>query len=128
MKLIDWSILYPRLPDSIHGKQTWRQHFVSESSDSENSDDDLKAYAAAAGGALEDSDEDIFSVQLPDSPESYNEPGTSAAGMDHSEPLTDKTSYQTCTHHNEEDTQKSKVKEDHKHTRKGTLTTECACS
>lgn len=116
------------MPDSIHGKQTWRQHFVSESSDSENSDDDLKAYAAAAGGALEDSDEDIFSVQLPDSPESYNEPGTSAAGMDHSEPLTDKTSYQTCTHHNEEDTQKSKVKEDHKHTRKGTLTTECACS
>ena len=116
------------MPDSIHGKQTWRQHFVSESSDSENSDDDLKAYATAAGGALEDSDEDIFSVQLPDSPESYNEPGTSAAGMDHSEPLTDKTSYQTCTHHNEEDTQRSKVKEEQKHNRKGTLTTECTCS
>lgn len=107
-----------RLPDPIHGKQTWRQHFVSESSDSENSDNDLKAYAAAAGGALEDSDDDIFSVQLPDSPESYNEPGTSSAGMDHSEPLTNKTSYQTYTHHNEEDTRRSKVKEEHTHTRK----------
>ena len=103
------------MPDPIHGKQTWRQHFVSESSDSENSDNDLKA--------LEDSDDDIFSVQLPDSPESYNEPGTSSAGMDHSEPLTNETSYQTYTHHNEEDIRRSKVKEEHTHTRKGTLTT-----
>ena len=118
-KIIDSSMLYPRLPDCIHGKQTWRQHFVSESSDSENSDDELKAYAAAAGGALEESDDDMFSVQLPDSPESYDEPGTSSAGMDHSKPLTDKTSY---TDHNEEDTQISKVKEEHKSTRKGTLT------
>jgi len=112
-----------RLPDSIHGKQTWRQHFVSESSDSENSDDDLKAYAAAAGGAMEDSDEDMFSVQLPDSPESYDEPGTSSAGAYHSAPLPDKTSYQTYTHHDEEDTKTSTIKEEHKGTRKGTLTT-----
>jgi len=41
-----------RLPDSIHGKQTWRQHFVSESSDSENSDDDLNATEPGdAGGS-----------------------------------------------------------------------------
>ena len=31
------------------------------------------AYAAAAGEAMEDSDEDIFSVQLPESPESFDE-------------------------------------------------------
>ena len=114
------------MPDSIHGKQTWQQHFVSESSDSENSDDDLKAYAAAAGRALEESDEDMFSVQLPDSPESYDDNGTSSVGLVHSEPLTDKASYQTCTHHKEEDTQRSKVKEEHKPTRKGKLTTECS--
>ena len=115
----DCLILY-----TVHGKQKWQQHFVSESSDSEDSDDDLKAYAAAAGGVMEDSDhDDMFSVQLPDSPESYDEPGTSSAGVYHSAPLTDKTSYQTYTHLNEEDTQRSTVKEEHKDTRTGTLTT-----
>lgn len=108
------------MPDSIHGKQTWRQHFVSESSDSENSDDDLKAYAAAAGAAMEDSDEDVFSVQLPDSPESYDEPGTSSASTNHCALLNDKTSYQSHTHHTEEHTQRSTVKEEHKGTKKGT--------
>ena len=116
-------MLYTRLPDSIHGKQTWRQHFVSESSDSENSDDDVKTYAAAAGGAMEDTDEDMFSDQLPDSPESYDEPGTSSASVNHSTPLTDKTSYQTYTHHNKEDAQRSTVKEQHKVTKKGTMLT-----
>lgn len=33
-------------------------------------------YAAAAGDALEDSDEEIFSIRLPESPESYEKPGT----------------------------------------------------
>jgi len=96
-----------------------------ESSDSENSDDDLQAYAAAAGGAMEDSDGDMFSVQLPDSPESYNEPGTftSSAVANHSAPLTDKTSYQTYTHLNEDDTQRSTIKEEHKGTRQGRLST-----
>ena len=116
-------MLYPRLPDSIHGKQTWRQHFVSESSDSENSDDDLKTYAAAAGGAMEDSDGDMFSVHLPDSPESYDEPGTSSASVNHSASLTEKMSYQTYKHHNEEDAQRSTVKEEHKVTKKGTMLT-----
>ena len=108
------------MPGSVHGKQTWWQHFVSESSDSEDSDDDLKAYAAAARGAMEDSDEDVFSIQLPDSPESFDEPGKSSASANHCTPLTDKTSYQTYTHHNEEDTQRSTVKEEHNDTKKGT--------
>ena len=119
--MIQTKQLYPRLPDSICSNKTWQQHFVSESSDSENSDDDLKAYAAAAGEAMEDSDEDVFSVQLPDSPESYNEPRTSSAGANHCAPLTYKTSYHTFTHHSEDETQRSTVKEDHKDTKKGTL-------
>ena len=74
---------------------------------------------------MEDSDEDVFSVQLPDSPESYIEPGacTSSAGGTLSAPLTDKTSYQTYSHHDEEDTQRSTIKDEHKGTRKGMLTT-----
>ncbi|XP_074626371.1 uncharacterized protein LOC141884480 [Acropora palmata] len=57
-----------RLPDSMHGKHNWRQHFVSDSSDSEHSDNDLVAYASAAVVAMEESDDDIFSIQLPESP------------------------------------------------------------
>jgi len=101
-----------------YSNKTWQQHFVSESSDSENSDDDLKAYAAAACGAMEDSDEDVFSVQLPDSPESYDEPRTSSAGANHCAPLTYKTTYRTFTHHSEEETRRSTVKEDHNDTKK----------
>lgn len=59
---------YTRLPDSMHGKHNWRQHFVSDSSDSEHSDNDLVAYASAAVVAMEESDDDIFSIQLPESP------------------------------------------------------------
>ena len=64
---------FHRLSDTSQGKQNWRQHFIGDSSDSEHSDDELRAYAAAAGEALEESDEDIFSVQLPESPESFDE-------------------------------------------------------
>ena len=52
----------------MHGKHNWRQHFVSDSSDSEHSDNDLVAYASAAVVAMEESDDDIFSIQLPESP------------------------------------------------------------
>ncbi|XP_068754276.1 transcription factor 19-like [Montipora capricornis] len=62
-----------RLPDSVHAKHSWQQDFVGDSCNSEHSDDDLLAYAATAVGAMEDSDEDLFSVQLPESPESFNE-------------------------------------------------------
>ena len=41
------------------------------------------AYAAAAGDAMEESDEDIFSLQLPESPESFDEPGTSYRAPHH---------------------------------------------
>ena len=75
------------LPDTSQGKQNWRQHFVGDSSDSEHSDDELRAYAAAAGEALEESDEDIFSVQLPESPESFDEAvATSCSRTDHHAP------------------------------------------
>ncbi|XP_078374711.1 uncharacterized protein LOC144658207 isoform X2 [Oculina patagonica] len=100
-----------RLPDSIHGKQTWRQHFVSESSDSEHSDDDLKAYAAAAGEAMEDSDEDIFSVQLPDSPESYDEPGTSSFSESVRASIEVKEFCQRFAHENDNSSTRSTVKE-----------------
>lgn len=44
--------------------------------DSDQSNDDLRAYAAAAADAMADSEEDIFSIRLPESPESYEKPGT----------------------------------------------------
>lgn len=44
--------------------------------DSDQSNDDLRAYAAAAADAMADSEEDIFSIWLPESPESYEKPGT----------------------------------------------------
>ena len=44
------------------------------------------AYAAAAGDAMEESDEDIFSLQLPESPESFDEPGTSYRRAPHHAP------------------------------------------
>lgn len=52
----------------MHGKYNWRQHFVSDSSDSEHTDNDLVAYASAAVVAMEESDDDLFSIQLPESP------------------------------------------------------------
>lgn len=52
----------------MHVKHNWRQHFVSDSSDSEHTDNDLVAYASAAVVAMEESDDDIFSIQLPESP------------------------------------------------------------
>lgn len=108
------------MPDSIHHtKQKWRQHFVSESSDSEQSDDDLKAYAAAAGDAMDDSDEDIFSVQLPDSPESYDEPGTHYEAMNSS---ATETSCQPPMQDNREGAKESTdVKELHTGPKKGTF-------
>lgn len=50
--------------DILH-KQSWHQHFVSNSCESEHSDNDVKARAATAGEALEESDDVTFSVQLP---------------------------------------------------------------
>lgn len=44
--------------------------------DSDQSNDELRAYAAAAADAMADSEEDIFSIRLPESPESYEKPGT----------------------------------------------------
>ena len=112
------------MPNSIHGKQTWRQHFVSESSDSEHSDDDLKAYAAAAGEAMDDSDEAIFSVQLPDSPESYDEPSTSSFNANHCAPINVKASCQPSTQ--EEEATRFTVKE-HKAPKKGMFLEKTSC-
>lgn len=39
-------------------------------------------YAAAAGAAMEESDEEIFSVQLPESPESFHETGAPSHSTD----------------------------------------------
>ncbi|XP_022784740.1 uncharacterized protein LOC111325237 isoform X2 [Stylophora pistillata] len=65
-----------RLSSPILGNSKWQQNHASENSDSDESNDDLRVYAAAAGDALEDSDEEIFSIRLPESPESYEKPGT----------------------------------------------------
>lgn len=50
--------------DILH-KQSWHQHFVSNNCESQHSDNDVKARAATAGEALEESDDVTFSVQLP---------------------------------------------------------------
>lgn len=62
----------------MHGKHNWQQHFVSDSSDSEHSDNDLVAYASAAVVAMEESDDDIFSIQLPESPQCLTDVHSSA--------------------------------------------------
>ena len=63
IKTFYYSLL--RIPGSTNVMKTWQQ-FISDTSSSGDSDDDLMAYAAAAGKAMEDSDEDVFSIQLPD--------------------------------------------------------------
>ena len=67
----------------MHAKHSWQRDFVGDSCNSEHSDDDLVAYAATAVGAMEDSDEDLFSVQLPESPESFNEAYSSSNRSEH---------------------------------------------
>lgn len=62
----------------MHGKHNWQQHFVSDSSDSEHSDNDLVTYASAAVVAMEESDDDIFSIQLPESPQCLTDVHSSA--------------------------------------------------
>ena len=71
---------------------------------------------------MEESDEDIFSVQLPESPESYDEPGTSSCSTNQHMPMnsyTIETSYQPPQQDNREGAKGSIVKEQSKSTPKG---------
>lgn len=92
-----WYLFILRLPGS--GRQSWRQHFVSDSEHSDD-DDDLMAYATAAGKAMEDSDEDIFSLQLPESPALSDDGGSTSNTLSHQTPVNIATvlSNKTSTH------------------------------
>lgn len=71
---------------------------------------------------MEESDEDIFSVQLPESPESYDEPGTSSCSANQHMPMNSYTveaSYQPPQQDNREEAKGSIVKEHSKNTPKG---------
>lgn len=103
-------------------------------SDSEHSDDDdLMAYAATAGKAMEDSDEDIFSLQLPESPALSDDAATTSNTLDHQTPvnITTVSSNKTSTHVSKEcsskrpktkEEQNSLVKKANKRPRKSILT------
>lgn len=71
-----WSTDNCRLHSPIRGSSKWQHNHASQNLDSDQSNDDLRAYAAAAADAMADSEEDIFSIRLPESPESYEKPGT----------------------------------------------------
>ena len=86
-------------------------------SDSEHSDDDdLMAYAATAGKAMEDSDEDIFSLQLPESPALSDDAATTSNTLDHQTPvynITTVSSNKTSTHVSKEcSSKRPKTKEE----------------
>ena len=71
------------------------------------------AYAAAAGDAMEESDEDLFSVQLPESPESFDEPGTSYRA-DHHAPANMSTAKPAVQVNNECTVKGSQAKEENR--------------
>ena len=85
-------------------------------SDSEHSDDDdLMAYAATAGKAMEDSDEDIFSLQLPESPALSDDAVTTSNTLDHQTPvnITTVSSNKSLTHVSKEcSSKRPKTKEE----------------
>ena len=85
-------------------------------SDSEHSDDDdLMAYAATAGKAMEDSDEDIFSLQLPESPALSDDAVTTSNALDHQTPvnITTVSSNKSLTHVSKEcSSKRPKTKEE----------------
>ena len=85
-------------------------------SDSEHSDDDdLMAYAATAGKAMEDSDEDIFSLQFPESPALSDDAATTSNTLDHQTPvnITTVSSNKSLTHVSKEcSSKRPKTKEE----------------